>query len=408
MARTLLGRGNAPEAVLRALHDRARRLALPPPAALSGRWFGVRAVLAPSLAVEMVPTDQFMTANRPAPNTYSEGLAIGGGWIGSVQYPAHADAPLLTQAGWTDEVLIFDGSHWWHETLSAQSRADDYRYLFINSASRIPSGQARPWRIQWATPDRRRHRENVLACLNAIRCGEIYQACIGTNYTGQLRGRAVDVYCDAVTTTGPARAAYFEGPAGTVVSLSPELFLRRRGCLVTSSPIKGTAPKTASPEKLARSEKDIAENVMITDLVRNDLGKLAETGSVRVTNLLEIVAAPAVWHLVSTIEAHLDPDMPNSALIAATFPPASVTGTPKRRAQQLIASWEQQPRGHYCGAIGMASPIAGMELNVAIRTIEFASDGGCRLGVGGGITIDSDPDAEWDECVIKGSSIVNL
>jgi para-aminobenzoate synthetase component 1 len=175
---------------------------------------------------------------------------------------------------------------------------------------------------------------------------------------------------------------------------------------VTSSPIKGTLPLDESPSALRDSVKDVAENIMIVDLVRNDLGRVAVTGSVSVPELLVVRRAPGVWHLVSTVTARVDDDVPMSAILAATFPPASVTGTPKGRARQLLDTWEPDRRGIYCGTVGLASPAAGTELNVAIRTVEFDDAGGAVLGVGGGITADSNPDGEWQECLHKAAPIV--
>jgi len=175
---------------------------------------------------------------------------------------------------------------------------------------------------------------------------------------------------------------------------------------VTSSPIKGTMPQTADPADLRASVKDVAENIMIVDLVRNDLSRIAVTGTVTVPELLVVRPAPGVWHLVSTVSARVPVDVPMIALLDAAFPPASVTGTPKGRARQLLRGWEPYRRGVYCGTVGLASPVAGCELNVAIRTVEFGADGSAILGVGGGITADSDPDREWDECLHKAAPIV--
>ena len=147
---------------------------------------------------------------------------------------------------------------------------------------------------------------------------------------------------------------------------------------------------------------------MIVDLVRNDLGRVAIVGTVTVPELLVVRRAPGVWHLVSTVSARVPVELPTSALLDAAFPPASATGTPKHRARQLISQWEHRRRGIYCGTIGLASPIAGCELNVAIRTVEFRAGGSAVLGVGGGITADSDPDAEWEECLHKAAPIVGL
>ena len=122
--------------------------------------------------------------------------------------------------------------------------------------------------------------------------------------------------------------------------------------------------------------------------------------------LLAIRPAPGVWHLVSTVSARVPTELSMAALLDATFPPASVTGTPKARARELLIGWEPKRRGIYCGTVGLASPAAGCELNVAIRTVEFAADGSAVLGVGGGITADSDPSREWDECLDKAASFL--
>jgi para-aminobenzoate synthetase component 1 len=234
----------------------------------------------------------------------------------------------------------------------------------------------------------------------------VYQACVCTQFTGRITGDPLDFFVDAAARTAPARAAYIAGDWGAVASLSPELFLSRHGRRAISSPIKGTLPLADSPSMLRSSVKDVAENIMIVDLVRNDLGRVARTGSVTGPELLAIRPAPGVWHLVSTVSARVSADVPTSALLAATFPPASVTGTPKARARELLTGWEPHRRGIYCGTVGLASPVAGCELNVAIRTVEFDAVGTAVLGVGGGITADSDPAREWEECLHKAAPII--
>jgi para-aminobenzoate synthetase component 1 len=215
----------------------------------------------------------------------------------------------------------------------------------------------------------------VLDCLEAIVAREVYQACVCTQFAGRLDGSTVDFFVEAVERTSPARAAYLAGEWGAVASLSPELFLRRCGQTVTSSPIKGTLPRHSDPAALRASVEDVAENIMIVDLVRNNLGRVAITASVTVPELLEVPPAPGVWHLVSTVSARVDVDVPMAAVLDATFPQASVTGTPKTRARQLLRGWEPLRRGVYCGTFGLASPVAGCELNVAIRTVEFDACG---------------------------------
>ena len=218
--------------------------------------------------------------------------------------------------------------------------------------------------------------------------------------------KPLDFFIDGVARTAPARAAYVAGPWGAVASLSPELFLCRRGDLVTSSPIKGTLPLYAPPSALRESSKDVAENVMIVDLVRNDLGRVAVTGSVTVPELLVVRPAPGVWHLVSTVSAQVPSRCRPRRCSTRPSRPPRLPERPKIRARQLISQWEQYSRGVYCGTIGLASPVAGCELNVAIRTVEFDAVGNALLGSGGGITADSDADAEWEECLHKAAPII--
>jgi len=391
--------------VLRAIGDATNRLGLPPPAALTGDWFGARAVIAPSVSIRPVdPAEAFAVR----PGAYS--LAVGGGWIGYLSYPdpgADGRPARIPEAagGWTDCVLRCGRDRqWWYESLSGAAMPDWLAQVLAAHAR--PSVSARPYQIDWDVADRRAHRSGVLVCLEAIRAGEVYQACVCTQFAGTIAGEPLDFFIDGVARTAPARAAYVAGPWGAVASLSPELFLRRRGDVVTSSPIKGTLPLDAPPSALRSSVKDVAENIMIVDLVRNDLGRVAVTGSVTVPELLVVRPAPGVWHLVSTVSARVPVELPTSVLLDAAFPPASVTGTPKLRARQLISQWEEFRRGVYCGTVGLASPVAGCELNVAIRTVEFDTAGNAVLGSGGGITADSDAHAEWDECLHKAAPIL--
>ena len=188
-----------------------------------------------------------------------------------------------------------------------------------------------------------------------------------------------------------------------VASASPELFLGRRGATVWSSPIKGTA--ATADGFLA---KDSAENVMIVDLVRNDLGRVCASGSVEVPALLSLEPHPGLFHLVSTVRGRLRPDAGWPELVAATFPPGSVTGAPKLAALDVIRRLEPVPRGVYCGAVGWVdADRAEGELNVAIRTF-WAADGALHLGTGGGITWDSDPAGEWAETELKAANLLTV
>lgn len=317
--------GGAPQ-VLRAVGRATSRLGLPPPAALTGEWFGALAVVAPSVPVQQVAVGDVFCAPRAA---VSDGGAVGGGWIGYLSYPdAGADGlpHRIPEAagGWTDCVLRRDrDGQWWYESLSgAQMPA------WLADALTLTPRTAPMCQIEWETGDRSAHRDGVLACLEAIAAGEVYQACVCTRFTGTVNGSSLDFFIEGVARTSPARAAYVAGPWGAVASLSPELFLRRRDDVVTSSPIKGTLPLDAWPSALRASPKEVAENIMIVDLVRNDLGRVAITGTVRVPELLVVRRAPGVWHLVSTVSAQVPAELPMSQLLDATFPPLRSPGHP--------------------------------------------------------------------------------
>jgi para-aminobenzoate synthetase component 1 len=192
-------------------------------------------------------------------------------------------------------------------------------------------------------------------------------------------------------------------PDVAVVSASPELFLRVDGRGVETRPIKGTAPDA---ETLRASEKDHAENVMIVDLARNDLGRVCDFGSVHVPSLCAIEAHPGLHHLVSTIRGRLRDDVTLGALVRATFPPASVTGAPKPRVLQAIEDLEPVRRGAYCGALGWIDADRDRaELAVAIRTFTVAGDR-TFFGVGGGIVADSSAAAEWRETDLKAARLL--
>lgn len=410
----------SPQRMLRRLAARAGERGLAPPAALIGEWFGGSAVLAPSVRVRPL-VDAFAVVDRQPVLRDAPPGAVGGGWLGYLGFgltdPGRWRRLLPPAAwGWADHVLRRDRSGaWWFEALIPD--AAPFPDELADELGELLTGGADPPHPGWHTtrlrpPRREQHERAVLACLNAIRAGEIYQANVCTRYRMRLHGDPLDVFAAGVDRHYPAHAAYLGGDWGALVSLSPELFLARRGRVVRSSPIKGTAPRTCADTGnaavLAASAKDRAENIMIVDLVRNDLGRVCTTGSVTVPELLAVHAAPGVWHLVSTVTGQLRPEVGDAALLAAAFPPGSVTGAPKLRALQLLAQLEAAPREAYCGAIGMVSPAAGLQLNVAIRTLEVAPSGDGWLGVGGGVTIDSDPAAEWAECLAKAAPLLAL
>ena len=259
----------------------------------------------------------------------------------------------------------------------------------------------RDWR--WI-PSPAGHAEAVEACRTRIAAGDLFQANLCMRLEGRIDGDAFDLFAAAAQALPTDRAAFVAGPWGTVASLSPELFLERTGRTVRSAPIKGTRPADRR-EELERSEKDRAENVMIVDLVRNDLGRVCRPGSVRVTALAEVRPHAGVWHMVSEVEGELRDGVGDAGLLRATFPPGSVTGAPKLAALDVIAELESTGREAYTGAIGFASPLAGLELSVAIRSFEVR---GARiwLGAGGGIVADSDGGEEAREAAAKAAPLL--
>ena len=240
-----------------------------------------------------------------------------------------------------------------------------------------------------------------------IRAGDVYQVNLTFPIDFRVFGHPLSLYL-GLRQRQPARyGAYVEVPGATILSRSPELFFERCGSRVTTRPMKGTAPRGANPaedraacEALLSSAKERAENVMIVDLLRNDLGRLASPGSVRVEALCLAEAYPTLWQQVSTVSA----DLPGATLydiFAALFPCGSITGAPKFRARQCIAELETASRGLYTGALGWLAPGGDCRFNVSIRGFELGAGGAARLGVGSGVVADSAPDREYAECLLK-------
>ena len=278
-----------------------------------------------------------------------------------------------------------------------------------------------PWRgTPWEGPDpdswstslgRDAFGAGVESIRAAIAAGDVYQVNLTRRMWAPLRDPRSPTH--DVAALGAALAVGNPAPFSAVVRLpehgvavasaSPERYLARDGAVVRSSPIKGTA---------ARSElflaKDHAENVMIVDLVRNDLGRVCEWGSVTVPQLCEPEEHPGLVHLVSTVEGRLRTGAGWAELIDATFPPGSVTGAPKLAACSIIDALEPVGRGAYCGAIGWVdADLCRGELNVAIRTFEVVDDE-LRFGTGGGITWDSTPEGEWAETELKAARLIGV
>jgi para-aminobenzoate synthetase/4-amino-4-deoxychorismate lyase len=247
----------------------------------------------------------------------------------------------------------------------------------------------------------------------AIRAGDIYQANLTMPLAGAARGDPLAIYA-AIRPSANAGygGAIFDG-SDWLLSFSPELFFSLKGRAAKAKPMKGTRPRgrdeaedAAFIAELAASAKDKAENLMIVDLLRNDLSRVAEAGSVRVDNLFAIETYPTVHTMVSTVRAELQSGKGAMDMIRALFPCGSITGAPKIRAMELIDGLERDARGPYCGSIGRIDGNGDAAFNVAIRTVRLTPGENERhravLGVGGAIVADSDGMAEWRECLVKG------
>jgi para-aminobenzoate synthetase / 4-amino-4-deoxychorismate lyase len=247
-----------------------------------------------------------------------------------------------------------------------------------------------------------------------IRCGDTYQI----NHTYRIKG---EIYGDPLALYARLRArqpgrfgAFVQEGDTTILSQSPELFVERDGSCLRAMPMKGTAnARTESPEQLASDPKNRAENIMIVDLLRNDLSRLALPGSVTVPNLFHVAQHGNVLQMTSTIEATAKPDVSLRTLLDAVFPCGSVTGAPKKRSMEIIQELEDSPRGYYCGALGWLDPNGDFAFSVPIRTLTLEtglshSQTKFTLGIGAGITIDSEPQQEWQECKTKSAFIAEM
>jgi para-aminobenzoate synthetase/4-amino-4-deoxychorismate lyase len=375
--------------------------------ALVGDWAGSRAIVG-SCPVRLA--DSFEALDE-LPDIAGSG--VGGGWFGWLGFglgveprPPAPPRPVPLPGGslgFYDHVLRLDlDGQWWFEALWTDERAAELERRRELLSARLSSPPPYVAVSLGSFEASGGHRAAVAECRERIAAGEIFQANLCMRLDGDFDGDPAQLFTRLARELEPQRGAYFDGPWGAVASMSPELFLRREGRRVWTDPIKGTSRDRAA---LEQSEKDRAENVMIVDLMRNDLGRVCEYGTVQVDALVETQPGPGVWHLVSRVSGTLRPEVGNAQLLRATFPPGSVTGAPKVQTLRVIHELESTGREVYTGAIGYASPLAGLELNVAIRTFEL-SDGRAWLGAGGGITWSSDPDRELDECLAKAAPLI--
>ncbi|WP_243719410.1 chorismate-binding protein [Actinomadura sp. KC06] len=303
----------------------------------------------------------------------------------------------------TNDLGALDSRGWWAVVVTYEGKATCARFERVGAAEHPGGVWAGPG--EWSSSlDRAAYMAGVQRIRDAIADGVVYQANLCRVLSAELPGESSIAGLGARLARGnPAPYSMtMKVPGLEVACASPELYLSRDGDVVESRPIKGTA-KTVD----GLTAKDDAENVMIVDLVRNDLGRIAAVGSVEVPGLCEVEEHPGLVHLVSTVRARMaGGGWPE--LIAATFPPGSVTGAPKASALDLLGVLEPVPRGPYCGAIGWVDADSRRgALAVGIRSF-WAEGGLLRFGTGAGITWGSDPLREWRETELKAARLLEV
>ena len=289
-----------------------------------------------------------------------------------------------------------------------------FRERRLQSAQETPETANRsPYEMSgWQSAiSRKEYRQTLEKIRSYIRAGDCYQV----NYTLQqhsyFRGDVPSYFHDLYRAQATPYSAFFDLDRYCILSTSPELFFQLDKGVMTVRPMKGTAGrgKNAAEDEeivalLQRDEKERAENLMIVDLLRNDLGRISENGSVTVNSLFDVETFGTVHQMTSTVTSRLRPDVGLVDMFRALFPCGSITGAPKKRSMEIIAELEDVPRGLYTGCIGYFSPqMSQAVFSVAIRTVVIDKETGTGvLGVGSGITWYSSPDAEFEECLAKG------
>ena len=276
---------------------------------------------------------------------------------------------------------------------------------WLNETTRSSSHEFSDVELAWTRKD---YEARFNKALELIRAGDIYQINLTFKARFKLLGSPLTFYRDLRAKQPVAYGAVVDTGYATVLSASPELFIAQEGRAIHTRPMKGTAARLGAIDadalqrrELASDAKQRAENLMIVDLMRNDLGRIAEIGSVRVDDLFTVETFKTLHQMTSGVTATLRADMGLKELLAGIYPPGSITGAPKIRAMELIADLETEARGVYCGAIGHISPEARSQFNVAIRTPVIMRGGEGEMGIGSGIVYDSKGGSEYEECLLK-------
>lgn len=386
------------------------------------------------LLVEIDATDDpFALVNILLTHWYPDPLAsefpFSGGAMGSFSYDLGRRIETIASSakqdiqlpemniGFYDWALIFDyqRQHWYLVHYRGEEALDIELKNIHAKISDTPITTSfnltSPWTAQISKPQ---YIDKFAAIQTYLHRGDCYQINLTQRFEAGYKGDEWRAYCQLRHANKAPFSAFMRLPHNAILSISPERFIQLRGDNIQTKPIKGTLPRHAEPLldakaalTLANSPKDRAENVMIVDLLRNDIGKVATAGSVRVPHLFEIESFPAVHHLVSTVTATLSPKYSACDLLRAAFPGGSITGAPKIRAMEIIEELEPSRRSLYCGSMGYISQDGQMDTSITIRTL-VAEQGKLYCWAGGGIVADSEVNAEYQESFDKVSRILPL
>ncbi|MCF8189660.1 MAG: chorismate-binding protein [Polynucleobacter sp.] len=303
---------------------------------------------------------------------------------------------------------------WSFKSYERLSKADVDTYIEKKIATLEPEAQIAGVADLEFSLNQEKFTADIQGIQEYIRNGDTYQINHTFRITGEAYGDPLSLYA-RLRERQPGRfGAFIAQDSNFILSQSPELFIQKQGNTLKAMPMKGTASALSdSAEHLSADAKNQAENVMIVDLLRNDLSRLALPGTVTVPKLFEVTQYGDVLQMTSTVEAEIKPEMKLGDVLNAVFPCGSVTGAPKKRSMEIIQELEPQERAYYCGALGWIDPSGDFAFSVPIRTLEIHQDAKTHaspfsLGIGAGITIDSEPAQEWEECQIKAAFLSKL
>lgn len=333
------------------------------------------------------------------------------GEIGSLLYALEAEA----HAGaWVALMLSYEAAPAFDphlETKRTQNFPLLWAAVFDQPSTVLPHEGEYELALWQPLVSRDEYSRQVAEIRELIARGDTYQVNYTFPLTTSFQGDSLAWYRDLCEVQQADYCVYVDFENYAVLSISPELFFERKGDRITTRPMKGTNNRGRWSEEdeqmaahLSTSTKQRAENVMIVDLLRNDLGKISNSGSVEVTDLFRVEQYPTVWQMTSTVESRLKPETRLADVLAALFPCGSITGAPKIRTMQIIKDLESHPRHVYTGTIGLIQPGGDCTFNVAIRTVVLNKETGiATFGVGGGITYSSTAENEYEECLLKTS-----